>query len=94
MCGISDNAVQKKLLQEACLPLEKCLNICRAAKAANSQLKQISHQSPDQVVHQLKHWGKPQSKNRDNSKAVSIVAGNMKETRSVQLMVRCVTTVQ
>ena len=39
VCGISDNAVQKKLLQEACLPLEQCLNICRAAKAANSQLK-------------------------------------------------------
>ena len=61
MCGISDSALQKKLLQEASLTLEKCLNICRAAEAANSQLKQISHQSPE-AVHQLKHRGKPQSK--------------------------------
>ena len=58
MCAISDNALHKKLPQEA--TLEKCLNICRAAEAANSQLKQIPHQSPE-AVHQLKHRGKPQS---------------------------------
>ena len=60
MCAISDNALHKKLLQEASLTLEKCLNICRAAETANSQLKQIPHQSPE-AVHQLKHRGKPQS---------------------------------
>ena len=95
MCGISDTAVQKKLLQEASLTLEKCLNIYRAAEAANSQLKQILHQSPE-AVHQLKHRGRlRQRASRDNSKTVSIVAGNMRETsRNVQLTVRHVTTVQ
>ena len=48
VCGISDKGLQKKLLQESSLTLEKCLNICRAAEAANSQLKQISH-TPEAV---------------------------------------------
>ena len=38
-CGISDNGPRKKLLQEAEPRLEKCMNYCRPAEAANIQLK-------------------------------------------------------
>ena len=47
VCGISDNALRKKLLQESQLTLEKCMDYCRAAEAANSQLKETSSHGPD-----------------------------------------------
>ncbi|XP_028394385.1 uncharacterized protein K02A2.6-like [Dendronephthya gigantea] len=59
VCGIRDNTLQKKLLQETSLTLEKCLNICRAAEAANNQQKQISHNTSEST-HALKPKGKPQ----------------------------------
>ena len=49
VCGISDNALRKKLLQESQLTLEKCMDYCRAAEAANSQLKEISSHGSDAV---------------------------------------------
>ena len=62
MCGISDNALRKKLLQESQLTLEKCTDYCRAAEAANSQLKEISSHGPDTVNYLSKlKKGKPQS---------------------------------
>ena len=60
--GISDNALRKKLLQESQLTLEKCIYSCRAAEAANSQLKEISSHGPDTVNFLSKtKKGKPQS---------------------------------
>ena len=62
VCGISDNALRKKLLQESQLTLEKCMDYCRAAEAANSQLKEISSHGPDTVNYLSKSKkGKPQS---------------------------------
>ena len=48
---ISDNALRKKLLQESQLTLEKCMDYCRAAEAASSQLKEISSHGPDTVIY-------------------------------------------
>ena len=62
VCGISDNGLRKKLLQESQLTLEKCMDYCRAAEAANSQLKEISSHGPDTVNYLSKpKKGKPQS---------------------------------
>lgn len=52
VCGILDNGLRKKLLQEADLTLEKCMNYCKAAEAANSQLKEISSHGAE-AVHQV-----------------------------------------
>ena len=62
VCGISDNALRKKLLQESQLTLEECMDYCRVAEAANSQLKEISSHGPDTVNYLSKSKkGKPQS---------------------------------
>ena len=45
VCGIADNSVQRKLLQEPKLSLEKCLDICRSAEATSAHLKAISGHS-------------------------------------------------
>ena len=45
VCGIADNSVRKKLLQEPHLTLSKCIDICRAAETTKEQLKAISNQS-------------------------------------------------
>ena len=39
VCGIADNSVRRKLLQEPKLSLEKCLDICRSADATSAHLK-------------------------------------------------------
>ena len=45
VCGITENSVRRKLLQEPKLSLEKCLDICRSAEATSAHLKVISGQS-------------------------------------------------
>ena len=42
VCGITENNVRRKLLQEPKLSLEKCLVICRSAEATSAHLKVIS----------------------------------------------------
>lgn len=44
VCGIKDNAVRKKLLQEADLSLQKCVDICRAAEKTATQIKSMNLQ--------------------------------------------------
>ena len=48
MCGVRDNAVRRKLLQESKLTLEKCVDICCAAEATSAQLKEMA---PSQQQH-------------------------------------------
>ena len=36
VCGVRDNAVRRKLLQESKLTLEKCIDICHAAEATSA----------------------------------------------------------
>ena len=45
VCGIADNSVRRKLLQDPKLSPEKCLDICRSADATSAHLKAISGQS-------------------------------------------------
>ena len=42
MCGVRDNALRRKLLQESKLALEKCVDICRATEATSAQLKEMA----------------------------------------------------
>ena len=42
VCGVRENAVRRKLLQESALTLSKFVDICRAAKATSAQLKEIA----------------------------------------------------
>ncbi len=42
VCGIRDNSVRRKLLQESKLTLERCVDVCRAAEATKNQLKDIA----------------------------------------------------
>ena len=46
VCGIADNSIRRKLLQEPKLSLVKCLDICRSTEATTTHLKEISGQSP------------------------------------------------
>ena len=45
VCGITENNVRRKLLQEPKWSLEKCLVICRSAEATSAHLKVISRVS-------------------------------------------------
>ena len=51
VCGIKDNAIRKKLLQESDLSLQKCVDICRAAEKTAAQVKTMY---PQEEVHALK----------------------------------------
>ena len=42
VCGVQENAVRRKLLQESGLTLSKCVDICRAAEATSAQLKEMA----------------------------------------------------
>ena len=60
VCGVRGNALRRKSLQESKLALEKCVDICRAAKAA--QLKKMApnqqqqHSSEVDLVTQGYSW--------------------------------------
>ncbi len=45
VCGIQDNTVRKKLLQEKGMDLNKCIDICRAAESTDHQMKTMSAES-------------------------------------------------
>ncbi|XP_028415809.1 uncharacterized protein K02A2.6-like [Dendronephthya gigantea] len=55
VCGIRDNGVRRKLLQESKLTLERCVDVCRAAEATKNQLKDIANvqgaESPNDSVY-------------------------------------------
>ena len=42
VCGVRENAVRRKLLQESGLTLSKCVDICRAVEATSAQLKEVA----------------------------------------------------
>ena len=45
VCGIRDNSLRKKLLQEPKLTLDKCLDSCRAAEATKLQMQAMTNQN-------------------------------------------------
>ena len=42
VCGVRDNGIRRKLLQESELTLSKCVDICRANEATTAQLKDMA----------------------------------------------------
>jgi len=46
VCGITDNSIRRKLLQEPKFSLVKCLDICRSTEATTTHLEEIRRQSP------------------------------------------------
>lgn len=55
--GLLDNTTRKKLLDEPKLPLDKCVNICRANETTMKQLKEITSDEISAVttLHRLTH---------------------------------------
>ena len=45
VCGMQNNAVRRKLLQEPKLTLNRCLDICRAAEGTTAQIKAMTGQT-------------------------------------------------
>jgi hypothetical protein len=43
ICGINDSNLRERLLRVADLDLQKCLEICRAAKLSNERIKHLKH---------------------------------------------------
>ena len=41
VCGVRENVIRRKLLQESGLTLSKCVDICRANEATAAQLKAL-----------------------------------------------------
>ena len=41
VCGVRDSSLRKKLLQVPELTLERCIDMCRSAEAASTQLEAI-----------------------------------------------------
>ena len=50
VCGIKDNGVRKKLLQESKLTLDRCVDVCRAAEATKNQVKEITNKETAEGV--------------------------------------------
>ena len=42
MCGVRDNVLRRKLLQESKVALEKCVDICCTVAATSAQLKEMA----------------------------------------------------
>ena len=45
VCGVPDSSLRKKLLQVPELTLERCIDMCRSAKATSTQLEAMSAQN-------------------------------------------------
>ena len=100
-CGIRDNSLRKKLLQEPKLTLDKCLDSCRAAEATKLQmqamtnqnnessdvnaLKPFSDKSNARMVDDCKFCGKSHERNREKCPAYGKVFESKKCKRITSL---------
>ena len=55
--GVQDRRLRKRLLQERNLDLKKCIDLCKSAEAANTQLKSITNTGVEDV-HNVTHKNK------------------------------------
>ena len=65
VCGVQDNAVRRKLLQESGLTLSKCVDICRDAEVTSAQLKEMA---PSQHSSEVDLVAKAEPKKPNSSK--------------------------
>ena len=56
ICGIRENGVRKRLLQESDLTVKRCVDMCRAAETTMEQTKIMT--SKDEI-HKVKVGGRP-----------------------------------
>ena len=71
VCGVRDNGVRRKLLQESELTLSKCVDICRANEATTAQLKDMAaSQTPEQEANAVnrKEGSKKPKSPKENGK--------------------------
>ena len=69
VCGINDDTVRARLLREAELTLEGCLDICRAAEISSEQLKGLNEEKAVHVVRDdALNRGYSQNDERGNAK--------------------------
>ena len=61
--GVRENSLQKKLLQTRDLTLKQCIDICRASKTTNQQLRSMS-QAKDIHTIRTKRDGKKDKENQ------------------------------
>ena len=78
MCGIRDTGTRKKLLQEAKLTLQRCINTCRSAETTTMQMKATSGKD----VNALNQKGKKVWKSKSNTSVVDCKFCGRKHERS------------
>ena len=79
VCGIRDTGTRKKLLQEAGLTLQRCIDTCRSAETTATQMKAMSGKED---VNVLSHKGKKFGNNKSSSKFVDCKFCGQKHERS------------
>ena len=99
VCGIRDNSLRKKLLQEPKLTLDKCLDSCRAAEATKLQMQAMTNQNNEssdvnalkssseksnvRMVDDCKFCGKSHERNREKCPAYGKVCKKCKKENHV-----------
>ena len=99
VCGIRDNSMRKKLLQEPKLTLDKCLDSCRAAEATKLQMQAMTNQNKEssdvntlkssseksnlRMVDDYKFCGKSHERNREKCPAYGKVCKKCKKENHV-----------
>ena len=99
VCGIRDNSLRKKLLQEPKLTLDKCLDSCRAAEATKLQMQAMTNQNNEssdvnalkssseksnvRMVDYCKFCGKSHERNREKCPAYGKVCKKCKKENHV-----------
>ena len=99
VCGIRDNSLRKKLLQEPKLTPDKCLDNCRAAEATKLQMQAMTNQNNEssdvnalkssseksnvRMVDDCKFCGKSHERNREKCPAYGKVCKKCKKENHV-----------
>ena len=99
VCGIRDNSLRKKLLQEPKLTLDKCLDSCQAAEETKLQMQAMTNQNNESsdvnvlklpsdksnvcMVDDCKFCGKSHERNREECPAYGKVCKKCKKENHV-----------
>ena len=79
--GITDDETRKRLLQESALTLTSCIDLCRCAQAASSQLRSIGDdESTAHAVTSHSPGGKPKPKTHTKATSDAHHGGERKAT--------------
>ena len=77
VCGVNNDSIRKRMLQESKLTLAKCINMCQAYEATTSQMKAMSQPDVEaNYVNKGKHRFKGYKKNTSSRKSYSASGTN------------------